>query len=1171
MRKHIDESLLTSRMDAPGSGRTASMITSVDLLRDWHCAAGPKSFCFTYPKAGTFYEEGFIRRHSGAADFAGWHGLRIAVETDAAMLHVTVSVSFADQEDVSCAIVLPTVGGRADTVLSFSEFPILQVNESSWQYVTGITVHTEEEMRLTALDAWRGENGVFVHLPIRGLSGETNEELTYLGSVYNDRKESIIVSLRQAFEGWESMVARIAWQEDLRDPVLLRPGEKADFTVRVSAHDGMVPGGHEITRLQCAVRGGAWSDKREIRLYTMRCLPHPYLYHDQAGWDAVREKIRQYPQYQPAFQQCLAAADAWQVQPPKADLPYCYETQQETNIMFAAYAYALTGKRAYADKAARFLVYFAGAYPKRLRGCSQSYVQEGHFFQHLAIPYDIIHDAGVLSDQEHQQICQAFRLYMEQLDMHIRSGHISNWLVSEIMGAVYCALALQDWDWVRRFVFGNGGMIEQFRHGMFNDGWWHECSVGYNTWVSSQMIHLAHALLPFGVDLTHTAFPVPYNKEVSASLPGQEKKPLSGMYNQKWGGSLKNAVRIKDIFDAVLPFVDDRGVLFGISDSDEKKLTGVHFGSTYDLAYTYYHDPRYIAIMKRNEPDPIFGHPELPDAPEVPYGNAFADNIGILMLRSQAPHREKIEQIQAVLRYGSHGGAHGHFDAASLLSVMRYGRSLFNPEHCWWGYAHFMYKFYVQCSLTKNMVVVDDKMQIPAESRRILFYSGKRLQAGGVEITTPWAYPPYGGMVYYQDGKRPTRDALRARCEMNGCFLPIVEGNEPVYGEMSEYTEPIRQRRIMAVTDDYIVLFDELQGEKPHVYDSLMQFKGFQGMEGAEYTHHTEQFSDNPVSDAQFITDCRWYRADGPTVARFKTIFTEEMAHERMHCDRSNYNIPGVLHMDVHTAWPPQTTQMVGRVAIYDGWAAHGNGYTIPLKYAVKAEDGRVLAQGSLDGWILGRGEIDVPLNGVKRLSFCLRQGRRQDEIGQPVDTPQGCFWGEVLLHQKDGAVLNVGKALRGKSVPASFHNTDQGFGIGRDYKNGRVTIVGTEYPDAIPTSPLNHEEESVWTLDVSDLHAERLTACVGVDAFAGDEDQFRKTYAVRTQGVSARFITVLEPYEQNQAIRKVMPLNDHSVKVIHQDGTEDELTLMDGNIALRSTKPDGTIITEGTDQEQSS
>ena len=37
----------------------------------------------------------------------------------------------------------------------------------------------------------------------------------------------------------------------------------------------------------------------------------------------------------------------------------------------------------------------------------------------------------------------------------------------------------------------------------------------------------------------------------------------------------------------------------------------------------------------------------------------------------------------------------------------------------WYSYAPYMYKFYVQTSLSKNMVVVDQKMQEPVESKRL--------------------------------------------------------------------------------------------------------------------------------------------------------------------------------------------------------------------------------------------------------------------------------------------------------------------------------------------------------------------------------------------------------------------------------------------------------------------
>jgi len=458
--------------------------------------------------------------------------------------------------------------------------------------------------------------------------------------------------------------------------------------------------------------------------------------------------------------------------------------------MSCAYMYSITGEKRYAEKIAAFFRLFTDmetGYPVRKKGCSQSYVQEGHFFQHLALAYDMIYGAGVLSEEEHRRIELCFRIYMEILDRHICCGHISNWTLSELTGAVYCAMVLQDFERMERFLFGPCGSFEQLSHGAFSDGWWYECSVGYNIWVSSMFLHTAHALLPFGINLIHNYFPISYGKEVDSINKGETREIRHGMYNEKWGGIRKSYIRIKDLFDAVIPFLDERGVLFGINDSDEKKIEGVHFGSTFDLAYTYYRDPAYIPIIRGLDmADPVFGHANLlkaaadtgtaadteagTDAEAADtaalanaaesgnaaekhgsgtkegrrFPNACSDNIGIAMLRSQAKDRKPGEQIQAVLRYGSHGYAHGHFDRTELLSVMRYGRSFFNPEHLWWGYGHFMYKFYVQNSNTKNMVVVDGKMQIPADAWKVLFYSGEKLQAAGVRTVSRWGYPPFG-------------------------------------------------------------------------------------------------------------------------------------------------------------------------------------------------------------------------------------------------------------------------------------------------------------------------------------------------------------------------------------------------------------------------------------------
>lgn len=1102
----------------------------IDLLQAW-TVAGAKSaagydlnpsLTVEYPapeNAVGWYPIGFERGNDSSLDAMGWFGFTLGLNAAAEETRIQVTAFFMDKRTVTADISL--AGTEYHEVrLRLADFHIESCKANIWRFLKRVTLQGPAELIRASLT--RGER-IFVETGVLGRSGEPGEEVSYTMTVANctDRKQS--VSVRQLFKGWESLLPVVE-----PSAFVLEPFGRREVRATVCIHGSMVPGGHESTRLEFTPNGDGTSAV-QVEFKTLRRLPHPYIYHNEEQWKAVRDKIARYPKFKPGYERIIADAESWTVRPPVPveERDYCYDTREEHNIMSAAYAYALTKELRYAEKVAQFLRYFIDeetGYPKKKKGCSQSYVQEGHFFQHLAIPYDIIHDAGVLTPEEHRGIEKVFRIYMDILDHHLQRGHMSNWLLSEITGAFYCALAIEDMERALRFVFGNGGSIDQLRYGLFNDGWWHECSVGYNTWVSSMYIHTAHALLPFGYNLLHTHFPIPFNDEVNSTCNGQEAEVKFGMVNKRWGGNVKGYVRIKDMFDAVIPFLDYRGVLFGISDSDEKKLEGVHFGSTFDLAYHYYRDPEYIPVINRSSyADPIFGHGELP-AYESVYtkNNAYADNIGIAMLRSQTANREQKDQLQAVIRYGSHGYAHGHFDRTGLLSVMRYGRSFFNPEHCWWGYGHFMYKFYVQNSVTKNMVIVDGKLQVPADSRRLLFYSGKAIQAVAVETESRWAYPPYGGMVYKEE------ESLAERCRMNASSLPEL-ANAPRHGELTGYTEPIRQKRVMAVTDDYIVLFDYLAGKEEHQYDSLFQIKGLTGLKADSLTPagHTSQWTDNPLSDGQFVTDCHWYEAAGTSVASFQTIFGEG---EDMRGNRTFHNTPGLLKMDVHTAWPPRSTLMAGRAAEY-------HGYTIPLEYKVEV-DGSIKAQGEFGAWLLGEGKCDIDLRGACTLALRVRNHPVYDEQKYPHRSKQGLFWGEAYILTGDGRRINLSE------LDFTCENVDGGCGIGKDYEGGRVTIIGNEYPHALPASPLDHDLEGVIRLDLAGLDAVRFVGLIGADAFPGDEAQRRRTYAVRTWGKEARYITVVEPFEVEAVIESVRAVDENTMQVRLKDGRTQIITV---------------------------
>lgn len=1141
------------------------MKNRIDLYREWKTEKLEEGVRFFFPaqeKAG-YRSLGFDIVNDAAMDAMRWYGFRLCMVTKKTDVSVLVTAGFADGNTAQLKFMLAKEGEHKCD-LALKDFDIERAKSNVWRELVSLEIRQEKTesdiqnkanytslkesiyniktienkkqsekingvdnenfcLEVVSAELLKGSR-IAVETGILGKPGKIKDTIQYEAVVYNCFHRGQWIDVSQVVEGWESMYAEISPKR-----FFLEPCGCGLVKIKVQLHENLPQGAHEKTIVRFLPEGDC-AAAEEVSFCTIRALKHPYIYHTEEKWKKVAENIKNEKVFALSYARLLKDADHWEVPPlvPYGERDYCCDTNQEHYIMSCAYVYSITKEKKYAEKIAMFFRSFIDiktGYPARKKGCSQSYVQEGHFFQHLALAYDMICNAGVLSEHEHQGIEQCFRIYMEILDRHICSGHISNWTLSELTGAVYCAMALQDFERIERFVFGPCGTIEQLSHGVMSDGWWYECSVGYNIWVSSMFLHTAHALLPFGINLIYNYFPLFYGKEVDSINRGEVRKIKHGMYNEKWGGVQKNYICIKDLFDAIIPFLDERGVLFGINDSDEKKIEGVHFGSTYDLAYTYYKDPAYIPVIQRFDlPDPIFGHAwmfqdNINPVSGKPYQNAYADNIGIAMLRSQTKKRPQKNQIQAVLRYGCHGFAHGHFDRTELLSIMRYGRSFFNPEHVWWGYGHFMYKFYVQNSNTKNMVVVDGKMQIPADAKRIMFYSGKHLQAAGARTVAKWGYPPFGGMIY-QD-----KESLKDRCKYNACDLPSYDAAP--YGEITDITEPITQTRVMAVTDDYIVLFDSVYGQKAHRYESLMQVKGFLDIRQVKesklsYIKHTGQKSKEPRSDEQFITDCFWYQADGETVASFETKYGK---NADLRGTRSSYNEEGSLCLDIYTAWPKKTTQCIGL-------AAEDLNQKFPYEFRAFSDDD-LIGEFSANAWLLGAKEFQMelrPESKILRLEIFAKP--LYTEQNYPYDSEQCIFLADAEIELENGEKIPLSK------LPVKQNNIDCGMGIGRDYKGGRVLIEGNEYSDAIPFAPQNHTCWGSLEYDLGQIPAMRLTGIVGADNFPGKEQQRRRTYGVSQNAAYGRFITVIEPHEGEKRVVSVKGISEDMVQIYLEDGS---------------------------------
>ena len=848
-------------------------------------------------RARGFYKHGFRTLNDSAAEWQKFYGVQFEVKLpDDREVELTASIfrfqRTATPETPVNATVRVSGKGWHTITMPWSAFDFEQANSSFLKAVKEFKVAAKAADGKPAKLELRNVRVVkapvvSLEADVRGRSAAQNVSVEYDVTVGNCTGVKQSVALSFVKYGWEEMTASVE-----PGSLQLAPGESRNVKVRVTISDRVPPGGHETQVLQAIANGDA-ANASQMKFITTSRVPNPFILHNAARWQEVRDRIAKYPWAKEKADEFIKKATDWKVpevaDPAKAPDdtygPYVFPTQTENDLMSCGYAYQITGDKKFAEKIAVYLRRLsdpAKGYPATLRACNQSLVQEGHYFQHVANAYDMALPAGVFSDADKVQIEKTFRTFFETLRRANDFGPINNWNVSEVIGGFYCALVLGDLAEAEHWFSGPAGIIDQLAKGVMDDGWWYECSVSYNTWVASEFTQVALAYEPFGVNFRDMKVPASYSPRVGLAselsggtavggTPEERRKPF-GMESKIYGPNRKPYRDIRMMWDSLLPFLDYRSVMFGVNDSTESIIGGTRTeigGAPFELAYYVYRDPAYAAVIKNGggKRDLLYGL-DLPEQTPSRYADsAFADNVGLVMLRSQTTNRPIREQIQAALHYGTHGWAHGHYDRTDLLSLMRYGRSFWNPESVFYVYEPFMYKFFTQTSVNHNMVVVDEKMQEAAPGQRLLFYTGKMMQATVVETDTRWSNPPYGGMVYdYVPVK-----TFAEKCWREGRFVPIPD-NPPKYGSLTGFTEPVLQRRAMIVTDDYVVLVDYVKGSQPHTFESLLHLKGFKGLEAPQkkILRHDAQWNPDPVGSAQFVTDCDWYAVEAPAVSRFE-------------------------------------------------------------------------------------------------------------------------------------------------------------------------------------------------------------------------------------------------------------------------------------------------------------
>jgi hypothetical protein len=697
-----------------------------------------------------------------------------------------------------------------------------------------------------------------------------------------------------------------------------------------------------------------------VHLFAIRPKPHPYLLLTADGWQRVASKVKQQAWARMARDALIERAERWSP-PPWSEHPRKVfdDWTQTVALVDVAVAWNLTGRDDFRDKIVTVL--------RRMTAPDRGYlakgnavssdgigVHEGMFFCYLAAAYDSIYEDSLLGTHDHDQMRKIFYRYLDETERLLAGKLTYNYSTCANAGGILAALVLQDPQRLERQLYGPGGFAFQIASGVQGDGWHQEGATNYYVLILRYYMMAAAACENWGINLYDCRFPAQHERLIhqGTAFPG-----YLGMSFENWGPAEKSSRGLRDMLDGLIPAMDHEGVVLANNDSRRHRVYDV-----LEQAYCHYRDPDYAWVAARgarqgyeSKDDTghtgwrqlLYGVDSLPDVPDPRSQSALLCCAGLGVLRSQTPGRAPEEQITAVLKWGTHGGWHGHFDRVSLLALERYGHPLLAPFAGFTGYMTDQYKMWDQASASHNMVVVDQKMQEAVAGKLLLHSSHPRLQVCAAETRARWCqvpdwmkhYPPKWGENLYAAGIEYDSDA-----------------------------EPVLQRRLLALTDDYLIVADYLQGEREHTFDWLIHLAGLKSIDAAErsFLRAQPQGGTERVSSYRFFTDCQWHTVESPSRARFDD---------------------GTLKTDVHLLWPEEYEEMTAHVP--PGRRPNNSHYRGTLLARIHAPTARFLAV--LEPFRDNRAIESVEPLGPNSFRVKLTDGREQEILiaGMEGETPQ--------------------------------------------------------------------------------------------------------------------------------------------------------------------------------------
>lgn len=823
-------------------------------------------------------------------------------------------------ESASAQVLLSPGGGEVE--VPFAWFDCHQMVRAHLKYIQAVEFTLQGKGKVILSGAGAVKSGDLLVEAIRSsCAAQPGERMLWQLRMKNGLNQPRFVAIHADFYGREVL----AWTHPAS--VTLPPLGETIVDITSVMKDVLPEGGVEERCFTLLVDG---IQQQTITLYAARKRTAAFLLHTEEEWTQLRKVLRQDEAVRAVFEQeYIAIAEQWEVALPAEHHRWVYTDFSHDKVLHTAIAWKLTDNPVYLEKVLQWLRGFLDEkygylqtkycyfeFPKAPdeapadkylvhHANSAGWVQEGEFMTRLACVYDLVRGEPGMTPDMHATTEQCMRAYMAFVDWRQTDGDGNNFQIIEASASLHFALLLQDEELIRRFLAGKNGLYDLMGAVFSDDGSYFEGATNYLRLAAEALGTMAAACQHAGRNLKDVLVPAACDASVLHSpwaLKREAGKPFLGMSFSRFEPVRKPVRRLKDYFDNLMQLLDDQGMLFSANDSNEQS-----FARVMQLGYYLYHDPAYLPAAKQAAPDLLYGlHMQPLDVTQCDKGLHINRGNGFAVLRKDG--------VQVVMKFGQHGGYHGHFDRLSLVSVMRNGQTFHNMEYTWYGYVSFLFKMWVQTSMAHDMVVVDGRMQEPTPCQLIYQQETADFQAVCAQTTARWCDPPYGGQTPYL-AKFP-----EDKCTKEGRYILQPDKPRP-QGDIGEYSEPIFQRRLVVLAEGCLFVWDYLEAAHAHTFDCLYHPMGGMTADLPSVAEHTSRFNRDPFGAGQFIMNCHHYDLNKGVQLHFRN------ARKRVN---DNDQVDHLSASTVHALWPAQQRLIIGRFPEKTDTFANENDYQDP-------------------------------------------------------------------------------------------------------------------------------------------------------------------------------------------------------------------------------------------------